>query len=264
MKVAVCISGQLRTYDKCYDNLRKYILEPLDADVFMQIWDTVGASHKEDKFNDDSVDERKIMSMYNPKNLVIESQPEGASDELYGKKVPEELKEIEPLHYKSALSMYYQIKSCNDLAVNYAKEKKFEYDIIVRVRPDTMFLEQIPRHFIEEVFKNPYQVYFAKYAINMKYAVCDKFAFGGTKGMQLYTNVWDNIERYWQDPIGNNPPFTHKVGERLLKYHVNNEKKLIAKPIYIDLYNLRNNGEKVAYSIITKIKNKFFKLRSKI
>lgn len=249
MKVAVCISGQLRTYEKCYDNLRKYILEPLKADVFIQIWDTVGASHKELPSNayQDKVNENTILDMYKPKKLVIESQPKNAHDNLYGKKVPDILKKIEPLHYKSALSMFYQIKKCNDLAITYSREHKFQYDIIVRVRPDTMFLEKIPENLIKKTIQTPNMVYYADYAIDTRYQVCDKFAFGGEKGMIKYTSVWDKIEEYWVDPIGNNPPFTHKVGERLLKFHVDNEKDLIAKPFFMKLYNLRNNGEKVNY-----------------
>jgi hypothetical protein len=254
MKVAVCISGQLRTYEECYANLIKNILAPLNADVFMQVWDTVGASHKEKIANLDQVDEKKLIAMYNPKKLVIEKQPEGASDELYGKKVPQTLKETEPLHYKSALSMYYQIKMCNDLAVNYAAENGFKYDIIMRVRPDTMFLEQVPQKYLQKVIDNSTLLYFVDYAINTKYAVCDKFAFGGTEGMSSYASVWDKIEEHWEKPFGNNPPFTHKVGERLLKFHVDNEEELIARPFYLDVYNLRTDGGKVSYKWYNRFK----------
>lgn len=246
MKVAICMSGQLRTYKKCYENLMKYIVKPMNADIFIQVWDKVGASHKEGEIKSDEVNKKEIVEMYNPKEIVIESQPKGSSDNLYGKKVPEKLKEIEPIHYKSALSMFYQIKSCNDLAVNYAKENKFKYDIIIRIRPDTMFLQNIPKRLVRKVLKSKNVVYFVDYAIDTRFQVCDKFAFGDTEGMIDYTSVWDYIEEYWKDPIGKNPPYTHKVGERLLKYHIET-RKINAKPFYMNLYTLRNSGEKLNF-----------------
>lgn len=259
MKVAICMSGQLRTYRQCYNNLIKNILKPLNADVFIQVWDKVGNSHKEELENIEIVNEKELKKLYNPKTLVIENQPQEASEHLFGKKVPRRLIEIEPLHYKSALSMYYQMKSCNDLALDYAKLNNFKYDVILRIRPDTMFLEQIPSKLIVNVLKNPHMVYFADYAININYQVCDKFAFGGTEGMILYSGVWNHIEDYWKDPVGNNPPFTHKVGERLLKYHVDCTTKLIAKPFYLNMFNLRNNGVKVNYRFYNKLKKiKYF------
>ncbi len=33
MKIAVCISGQMRTFDQTIDNLKKYLLEKYDCDI---------------------------------------------------------------------------------------------------------------------------------------------------------------------------------------------------------------------------------------
>jgi len=261
MKVAVCISGQLRTYEKCYENLKKYILKPLNPDIFIQVWDEVGASHKESEGNKEKVCESKLLDMYHPKKIVIEERPIGADDELYGKKVPPKLKEIEPLHYKSALSMFYQINACNRLAVDYSKEQGFDYDVIIRIRPDSMFLEKIPDIIFDRISNNQKLVYFADYAIDTKIQVCDKFALGTPDAMTVYSNVWDNIEGLWKDPEGLNPPLTHKVGERLLKAHTDNVKNLMVKPFYLHMYNLRTNGKKVNFKriyFLLKLKNIFY------
>jgi hypothetical protein len=43
MRVALCLFGHFRSFDRCYDNLRKHVLEPYQPDVFAQAWvDTMG------------------------------------------------------------------------------------------------------------------------------------------------------------------------------------------------------------------------------
>ena len=39
MKVAVCLSGQLRSFKKSRDSLFKNIIEPTNADLFVYGWD---------------------------------------------------------------------------------------------------------------------------------------------------------------------------------------------------------------------------------
>ena len=45
MKVAICISGHLRTFNKCIDNIRKNIFDPLrnnfETDIFLSTWNDV-------------------------------------------------------------------------------------------------------------------------------------------------------------------------------------------------------------------------------
>lgn len=43
MRVALCLFGHFRSFDRCYDNLLKHILEPYQPDVFAQAWvDSMG------------------------------------------------------------------------------------------------------------------------------------------------------------------------------------------------------------------------------
>jgi len=37
MKVALCLSGQTLTFDKCWPTMKKYLVEPLNADVFCNV-----------------------------------------------------------------------------------------------------------------------------------------------------------------------------------------------------------------------------------
>lgn len=246
IKVAVCISGQMRSFKRCNRNLLKYIIEPYDTDVFIHTWDVEGSSHKESSDDEIMVNESEIIKLYKPKSLVIESQVDGMHNNFLGRKVPKELIDVEPIHYRSALPMYYQISECFDLMKNHSKINNIDYDVVIRVRPDTMFNEQIPAYIIKSILKDKSKVFYAAYAIDTRVQVCDKFALGGYDGMDKYCSVWNHINDYWKTPLGIDPPKTHRVGERLLKYHVK-YLNIEAYPFFMDIYNLRINGEKVFY-----------------
>lgn len=43
MRVALCLYGHFRSFDRCWENLRQHIIEPYQPDVFAQAWvDTMG------------------------------------------------------------------------------------------------------------------------------------------------------------------------------------------------------------------------------
>jgi len=247
MKVAVCLSGQMRSYKDCYDNLMKYIIKPLNADIFLHTWTEVGSSHKENRDTTEIVSKNLLQKMYKPKKLEIEEHKIEYNDELLGKKVPNLLKKTEPVHYKSALPMYYQIYKSFKLLEEYVEQTQKSYDIVIRIRPDSMFLEEIPKHLLKKSMKEKNLLYYADYAINTNIQICDKFAFGGYEAMKYYCSLWLNITQYWENPLGDNPPHTHRVGERLMKYHIESNSNIKAIPVYIDMYNLRLDGEKLHY-----------------
>ena len=38
MRVALCLHGHFRTFDQCWDNLRRHVIEPYQPDVFAMAW----------------------------------------------------------------------------------------------------------------------------------------------------------------------------------------------------------------------------------
>jgi len=108
MKIALCISGQMRTYKDCYELLYENILVPLKPDVFIHTWSNSGVSNKvENRFDTENRDilETVLEEMYRPEMMVIEDFEAGFSDSIDEISVPEILKEHEPLHYKGCLIM---------------------------------------------------------------------------------------------------------------------------------------------------------------
>lgn len=261
MKVALCISGQLRTYKDCFSSLNHNLIKPFNPDIFIHTWQDVGASIKDEVGVEHNLlaSEEELNKMYSPKKVIILKRPEYISERYNGKVVPQILIDREPIHHKSVLAMYFQIFECNKLAVDYANEHGFEYDLIIRARPDMVFCEKIPMLAIRNVLRNSSLVYYSDYFIRKKTRVSDKFAFGSQSAMTEYCSAWNLLDKYWEDPIGDNPPDTHKVDERLMKFHTDNCEAILAKLLIMDMYILRHSGRKVQHKPKTLSLNRFLK-----
>lgn len=49
MRVAVCMSGHMRSYDKCFPPLEKYLLGKYQCDLFLATWNTRGVRNFKSK-----------------------------------------------------------------------------------------------------------------------------------------------------------------------------------------------------------------------
>ena len=144
MKVAVLISGQMRDYKVNVQNHIKSLIEPNNADVFVYACNkntmhTVGQNITQ-KYNVTSVKSSKeledeIKNQYGKflKNVIICSN-ESLIDNNFGTIG----------YFKRRINnQMSNVKSCFNMAINYSKEKGFEYDIIVRCRPDNSIFPEI-------------------------------------------------------------------------------------------------------------------------
>ena len=124
MKIALCYSGNLRTFEHCVKN-HSTIFEK--ADVYVSTWDSISLSNT---MNDDwhtkvNIEVPNIVD-YNyidnliPANFTLRD----VSIESYDNQSFTELQNYNHLWYQ-----YYQIKKCFDMVGD-------NYDIIVRIRPD--------------------------------------------------------------------------------------------------------------------------------
>ena len=90
MKIALCISGQPRAYEKGYDDIKKYYLDKYNIDVFIHTWkDNIYKGtpffEGDDKtkvyeYNKNMYSD--LVGLYNPKSFLID-KPEGGKLE-YG------------------------------------------------------------------------------------------------------------------------------------------------------------------------------------
>ena len=146
MKIAVCLYGHLRTWEHCYESLKKNLLDLYDCDVFMHTWDTVDA--KTQSWHDDLIKENcmvagvceKLFEKYGLKDLMVETQADMSNE--YGYYHPVNLPERN-VSIWGVNCMWHSIEQVNSLRLNYQKINDIDYDFIIFTRPDILFLTNI-------------------------------------------------------------------------------------------------------------------------
>ncbi|CAO4842229.1 MAG: hypothetical protein CNLJKLNK_00776 [Holosporales bacterium] len=142
LKIAVQIFGHVRTFEKCFPSLKKYVLDVYDCDVFMHIWDTLApikTHHNYDsKIKNIYLSEEyvnKIKEKYNPKVLKIDTQ-NFINDEKPFLGMPH-------LPQKGIKYLSYSMKSVNSLRIKFQEETNQQYDGVLYIRPDIMINEDL-------------------------------------------------------------------------------------------------------------------------
>ena len=197
LKVALCISGHMRTFKDNFSNLHKNILSKLNCDVFIHTWNTLD-SYKE-KINDNQFE--TLQRYYNPKSIIIEPKKEFQITNLMRSKA-------EPgRNVHNMLSMFYKIEACNNLKKEYEIANNFKYDLVIRFRSDISMLSPLP---ITNKIDNDL-LYVPLYG-NFS-GLCDQLAFGSSETMDKYSCIFSNIENHLNNGASFNP-------EKMTKFHV--------------------------------------------
>lgn len=161
MKVAIYFSGHLRTYNKTWDNWKKYVIDPLNADIFMATWPyhgtwidkgvpfkpspaDIGTVQRDSLINIEAVQE-----LISPKKISILDEQhfdDEVSDTL--QQVCEWRNTLSQQEYwgympKGNLSQYYSWKCVDDLRQQYELENSVSYDFIIRARTDLLIEDYI-------------------------------------------------------------------------------------------------------------------------
>jgi len=229
MRTALCLSGQMRTYKKCFPSLKKYILDPFKPDIFIHTWDEIGGCTIEETKNVEKIDEKDIKKFYNPKKIVIEK----FYDQYYAKKndiaTPEVVLKYAP-RFKPAIPLFYKIYKCNQLKREYEQKNQFIYDMVIRLRPDIMIYDWIPDRVLEnlDVLWVPWKNERGQWLVK------DTFVISNSEIIDKYSQVWEHLKRYWEQPLcGEKYPLDKLnerwypkllVSERVLTYHcLNND-----------------------------------------
>jgi hypothetical protein len=259
LKVALCISGQMRNYEQTYHNLYRFIIKPLSPDIFIHTWDNRGCSpvvtkrvesvlhYKQQTYNKyyfQQIDEDSIKKLYNPKKIVIEKFLESYKEEIENVKIPKWILD----HYKektmgnvkdgnvwpschihSYLPMFYKIMKANQLKTEQEKEQNFKYDLVIRFRTD-LIVHKIPFDCFKKLNTLWCNINTGSPPVpgTNKSQVSDRFAFSNSNNMDIYCSVFDHLNEYWKDRGKNNPSFDSwefPVGDRLLRLHLLNCKK---------------------------------------
>lgn len=204
MKIAICFSGAIRSFDECISSTMKYLISNFDnPDIFLHMW-TFNETNSTDinynfKWRKDTSSIDNILSVLNPKKYVIEEYS-NLSEELIKKSSMVDMNLFDTDDKKNygfnCCSMYWKILKSFELAEEYMVENNFEYDLIIRARLDFIWEDYIH----QSDFVNPFNDVI--YLIKDRYATCsrlntnDKFFAGNYLTMKKMCNVFNCLKKY--------------------------------------------------------------------
>ena len=217
-RIAVCLSGNLRSFKNCFNSLKTYLLDKYNCDVFISTWDFID-NPGDNSHNKTQSILNDIKTCYSPKKIEILNQIANMG-EKYRKYI------IENGRSPNAMTgMFYLIYKADQLRQNFETQNNFKYDVVVRVRPDLLLKENI------NIPNDVNGVYIPNFGHWI--GINDQFAFGDRDSMKEYANLYNCLDNIC-DKIDFRP-------ESLLKFHLLNN-KINIKTFNTHFVLLRTNG----------------------
>ena len=189
MRIAVCISGQPRTWRVSHKNIQNYFdIDGVDVDYFIHTWDTNtyrGKDETADKkmiFKTIESEEHDINECFNPKGFIFEKFKSDDFGYYF------------PLFYSFMKSVWLKRK--------YELENDFVYDIVIKTRFDINFWQEginkvgepLNKFYIHKIM--PLVAYnanelFEKFALEFNAINFDDvFFYSDSHTMDLITNIY--------------------------------------------------------------------------
>lgn len=223
LRVAICISGQLRNFRAAAEQWRDVRFLRDDYDVFVSTWRSIGAkvfsADQSFRHFDPAMavkvasyvvrygEQAFLQNLPNTlKSRLLEPTTIVTADDLSKVYKPVRIKiEDEPTDvdrvYSNSEKMYYKIQDCWNLA---AEENIDQYDLVVRVRPDKGMVGQ-PASWAEQAMEiiNGNRVILSARANSVEphlhpvsgLVMGDMFAAGAPDVMRVYSHTFDYFNR---------------------------------------------------------------------
>lgn len=161
MKAAILFSGELRGFKYIYEDLHNFFLNKFSkVDTFFYV-----------KNND-----YEIESFYNPTKILYQEDIIHNQDGIHLDK---------PQHIQKFISQWYSVFMSNKLRKEYSNE----YDVVIRLRPDTKLLNEFNLNWID--LDKITVCSFGGYG-----GINDRFAIGNPENMDIYCNFYYNLSKF--------------------------------------------------------------------
>jgi len=221
MKIAYCISGQMRNFDHpvVVKRLKKYILDPLQPDVFIDTWDDQRGSSYYSIHNNlwvpqnpnEPPDIDKVKEIFNPTVLQTENFAEWKSN----LKNPLYLK-CPQMKQNSAI-LFYKMWRANKLKSDYEKEHGFKYDVVIKSRADIIFFRTLKEEWLNGKF----------WTNNNGPIMHDVFLTGNSDIMDTASDLWNHLPFYFASVNSAPPMLTNWCRDKGLKWNAFPQNELL-------------------------------------
>lgn len=135
MKIALLLTGQLRTYKMCGHIVKNMILDHYDVDVFMSInsCNKLQTNNLNNAKNTDDDDIIEALNFYKPIDHYINKNYNSCSKIVIDSII---LENIPEMIVKLYLEQYFIVKKAYELLINHIDKTNQKYDAVVRLRFD--------------------------------------------------------------------------------------------------------------------------------
>lgn len=217
MKIALCLSGQLRFLQQGYvENIFPFILQGNDIDVFIHTWAIDDEQDGKSYINGGGfamgspVNKSymlEALNLYRPVKYLIQQQIPFENGKYPERTMP-------GIKSHNLFSMFYSIYKSNQLKTEYEKENNFTYDIVVRSRFDIKLDNKL------DFTKDTSLLYMPFNCFDPSNCIVDSVGYSNSMNMNIYADTFNNI-----DDIMNNYDIRF-CGEYILKkqLEINNVK----------------------------------------
>jgi len=254
MKVAVLLTGQLRTYEMCKKLHMNSIISKYDTDVFLGIdLNNQCQTEKKNSYNNSNIKiVNSINEFYKPINIFV-LDINDFKDEFNSIKSNESNKDLNLI--EGMFRQFYVVKNTYKLLMDYMKISNTKYDLIIRLRFDQfLFSDEVP--IAKELYDiNKKTILYNKDNIDIldNYSKNKKFIFHEINDNCIYVLGYGDYQHY---KYANEQFFYHNTTliDKMYEYYDN----IINLLRYCKELNIGNKGgiyECIFYLYITKFNN---------
>ena len=181
---ALLLSGQARNFKKTYSGFKKYILDPLGCDVFINV--SRDNDFKENEFTTflDDVDFNYNACLITRDFELPRKHAWMKEFEPYEKRACKVKNPLRKMYHRNMLQIYY-LERCWGLMDSWDKK----YDVVIRSRMDMLIKTPIP-----DIDTDKMRVYTSQFGATHPGCCNDRFAVGGYEPMKVYCNRWTGFE----------------------------------------------------------------------
>lgn len=207
MKIAICLSGHLRTYEKTYQSIYDQLLNKYDCDIFISTWKNLGNikfAGGNDTEKSEFVDIETIKKIYNPISIVMDdAETESISNKL--KKEYEGLKLGNGDKMSQLMIMMYKIWDVNRLKREYEEKNNLRYDVVIRGRFDVYFKPPKIETALNKIQATPGHMGVTDFVFagpsSLMNDLCDIYTIMSPR---ISFSMFENIDKIWSVHLTNN------------------------------------------------------------
>ena len=196
LKIAICLSGQIRNWRGASENFHNIYLdehEYIDFDIFFHTWNFNSVAEKSQdgsiKWTDKQLAQEEIYSVqnfYNPKKFLIE-------DKITPFWNPDLI-----MSDPGTISQLYSIHACQKLKTQYELDNDFVYDVVVRSRFDISYENSLFENF-KRFSSNSIHVSYCNYDLSTgeKFGgfMNDFFWYSDSVTYDIFSEIYLNLDK---------------------------------------------------------------------